>query len=423
MTLSPDSLSTLSPRPPSATAARLDLSPSTQARFSVDDGLVERARALGPLIREHADATERNRRLPRPVLEAMREAGMFRMFTPRALGGLEADPVTVARVTEELAGFDSAAGWALQAGNTGAWWACMFSAQGVAELFADGPDFVMAASFAPPHRVEEVPGGYRFTGRGPLASTIHDSPWVMMTGIVFDGDQPRMTAFGPEVVAVAMRTSDVEIVDTWYSLGMRGTDSNDVAANGVFVPAARALLVTPEHERGEQFQGPLYRLSALVSSYVVITPVALAIARGAITELRELAGRKTPAGLRTTLKDRTAVQSALAESEAMLRSARLLFYDTLTEAWLRAVGGETASLEQRADVMLANANAVQSAARVADLMHRMAGTSGIYARSRLERHFRDAQTVRQHGFVNQSRLETVGQVYLGVEPEFPFVAF
>ena len=73
--------------------------------------------------------------------------------------------------------------------------------------------------------------------------------------------------------------------------------------------------------------------------------------------------------------------------------------------------------------MLASTWAVRCAARATDLMHRMGGTNGIYARNRLERHFRDAQTVRHHGFVSDSRLETVGQVYLGVEPEFPFVAF
>jgi alkylation response protein AidB-like acyl-CoA dehydrogenase len=73
--------------------------------------------------------------------------------------------------------------------------------------------------------------------------------------------------------------------------------------------------------------------------------------------------------------------------------------------------------------MLAGTHAVQSAAKVVALMHRMAGTSGVYARSRLERHFRDANTVRHHGFLNESRFETVGQVYLGVEPEFGFVTF
>jgi alkylation response protein AidB-like acyl-CoA dehydrogenase len=103
--------------------------------------------------------------------------------------------------------------------------------------------------------------------------------------------------------------------------------------------------------------------------------------------------------------------------------ARLLFYDTLSAAWQLAVAGEVATLEQRADLMLARTQAVRTASQVADLIHRVAGTSGIYARSRLERHFRDAQTIRHHGFLSESRLETVGQVYLGVDPEFLFVAF
>lgn len=98
------------------------------------------------VITEHAATTERNRRLAPPALRA---AGLFRLFTPRALGGLEVDPVTFARVVEEVSTFDSAAGWAFQV-NTGAWWTSRMSPEGVAELYADGPDLMMAASFALP---------------------------------------------------------------------------------------------------------------------------------------------------------------------------------------------------------------------------------------------------------------------------------
>jgi alkylation response protein AidB-like acyl-CoA dehydrogenase len=397
-------------------------SPAT-AGIAADESLIARARALEPIVRQHAETTERERRLARPVFEAMRDAGLFRMFTPRALGGLEADPVTVARVAEEVAGFDSAAAWALQAGNTGSWWAGHFPASGLAELYADGPDFIMAASFAPPHRAESVPGGYRFTGRGALASTIHDSPWVLMTGIVFDGEEARTTSFGPVVVGLALRTSEVSILDTWESLGMRGTDSNDVAADGVFVPEARSFAVAPVYEPAPQFRGPLYRLPALASTDVIIAPVALAIARAAITAVREIADRKTPLGSSRTMRHRAAVQFALADAEAQLRAARLLFYEELDTTWRRVLANQSPTLEQRADLMLACAHAVRTSAQVADRMHRMGGTHGIYARSPLERHFRDAQTVRHHGFLSEARLETVGQVYLEVEPEFGFVAF
>jgi alkylation response protein AidB-like acyl-CoA dehydrogenase len=389
---------------------------------AVDEGIVAAARDVGPLIAKHVETTERNRRLAPPVIDALRAAGLFRLFTPRALGGREIDPVTFARVVEEVATFDSAAGWAFQV-NTGAWWTSRVSPEGVAELYADGPDLMMAASFAPPHRAAEVSGGYRITGRGPLASTIHDSRWALMSAIVFDGDQPRMTPAGPDFISVVMRTTEVEIVDTWDSLGMRGTDSNDIAANGVFVPESRAFRFEPDSVPPAPFDGPLYRMPALAATYPIIAPVALAIARGAIRELRDIVTAKIPLGSMKTARDRSAVQSAVAEAEAMVRSARLFFYDALTQGWQRALAQQPFTLENKADLMLASTWAVRSAARATDLMHRMGGTNGIYARSRLERHFRDAQTVRHHGFVSDSRLETIGQVYLGVPPEFPFVAF
>jgi alkylation response protein AidB-like acyl-CoA dehydrogenase len=399
------------------------VAPFSASRVAVDEAVVAAARDVGTIISKHVDTTERNRRLAPPVIDALRAAGLFRLFTPRAFGGLETDPVTFARVVEEVSSFDSAAGWAFQAGNTGAWWTSRMSPEGVAELYAEGPDLMMAASFSPPHRAEEVPGGYRVTGRGPLASTIHDSQWVLMSAIVFDGDRPRMTPVGPEVISVVMRTSEVEIIDTWDSLGMRGTDSNDIAANGVFVPRSRAFDLSPDYVPPAPFDGPLYHMPALAATFTIIAPVALAIASGAIRELRDIVATKVPLGSMKTARDRSAVQSAVAEAEAAVRSARLFFYDALSTAWQRAVTQMPFTLEDKADLMLASTWAVRNAARATDLMHRMGGTNGIYARNRLERCFRDAQTVRHHGFVSDSRLETVGQVYLGVPPEFPFVAF
>jgi alkylation response protein AidB-like acyl-CoA dehydrogenase len=400
-------------------ASRGSLSP---IQVAVDENLVATAHDVGSTIATHVQTTERNRRLAPPVIDALREAGLFHLFTPRALGGLETDPVTFARVVEEVSMFDSAAGWAFQV-NTGAWWTSRMSPAGVDELYAEGPDLMMAASFAPPHRAEEVPGGYRVTGRGPLASVIHDSRWAFMSTIVFDGDQPRMTPAGPDVVSVVMRTTDVEIIDTWDALGMRGTDSNDIEAKGVFVPESRAFRFVPDSIPAAPFDGPLYRMPALAASYVVIAPVALAIGSSAIGELRDIVTKKIPLGLMKTARERGAVQSAVAEAEAMIRSARHFYYDALNKAWQRAVSQQPFSLEDKADLMLASTWAVRTAARATDLMHRMGGTNGIYARNRLERLFRDAQTVRHHGFVSDSRLETVGQVYLGVAPEFPFVAF
>ncbi|HJU64715.1 MAG TPA: acyl-CoA dehydrogenase family protein [Gemmatimonadaceae bacterium] len=388
-----------------------------------DADIIQMARELTPLIRQHADDGEKQGRLARPVVEALANAGMFRLWTPRALGGLELDPITYMRIGEELAAADTAAAWILQAGNTGSWWSARLPEEGPREIFASGPSVLIAGAFHPPQRAVEVPGGYRISGRAPLASNIHDSDWLFLTGIIMDGEHPRAVDGVPQLVGVYVEVSAVQIIDTWSSLGMRATDSNDVAMDNVFVPASRAFPLVPEFQPSQGFEGPLYRFPAMGGAVAVIAPVALAIARGAIDELRALAANKTPLGFNRTMRERPVVQATLAKAEGIYRSARAFLYDALGEAWERACAGEHSTLQQKADVLLPGVHAVSSAATVVEMMHRLAGTAGIYTRNRLERHLRDIETVRHHGLSSENRLEAVGQVYLGVPLEFPFLAF
>jgi alkylation response protein AidB-like acyl-CoA dehydrogenase len=131
-----------------------------------------------------------------------------------------------------------------------------------------------------------------------------------------------------------------------------------------------------------------------------------------------MAQGKTPFASTTLLRERTTAQVKLAQAEAMLRSARALLYETLGEVWEQTLAGEPTSLEQRADLLLAVAHATSSAAKVVELAYSVAGTSGIYTKNPLERHFRDIQVLKQHGFASENRYETVSQVYFGLPPEF-----
>lgn len=387
------------------------------------EALLERARRIAPIIREHAETTERERRVAKPVLDALASAGFNRLLAPRTLGGLEVDPITCFRVVEEIARSDSAAAWALQSGNVNAWWASRLPQQGVEEIYSTRPDVMVAAAFHPPQQATEVAGGYRVSGRGPLASMIHDCEWILFSAFIMEGGKPRMTEFGPAMIAIVIRTSEVQIIDTWYSLGMRGTDSNDAAFSDVFVPAYRTFALTPDFEPGEHFRGPLYRFPAAPIIALFSAGVLLSAARGAIDEFRELAQRKVPMGSQKSLRDRGVVQAGLAEAEATLRSARAFFIGTLNDAWQRTVAGQPNTLAHRADLLLAGIHAGRASAQVTESMHRLAGTTGIYTRSPLERFFRDAHTLRHHGFASENKLESVGQIYLGLPPDFPLVAF
>jgi alkylation response protein AidB-like acyl-CoA dehydrogenase len=392
-------------------------------KMQVDTTLIDAARNMLPVIRDHNAETERERRLSRATLHALTDAGLLRMCTPRSLGGLEVDPLTCARVVEEVAGADSAAGWTLVNPLNYAFFCARLPDAGTEEIYRHGPDALIAGPFHPPIQATPVAGGYRLTGRAPFASNCHDATWIARTALVIEGDTPRLSAGGaPELLLAIVPVDACDMIDTWYVMGMRGTGSDDIALTNVFVPQARTFPLVPAFTPGSHYRGPLYRFSAMGNLAATFPLVMLAMARQALNEVYTLAQGKIPFASTTALRERATAQVKLAQAEATLRAARALLYDTLGERWEQTLAGEPPSLVQRADLLLAVAHATSSAAQAVELAYSVAGTSGIYTRNPLERHFRDVQVLKQHGFASESRYETVSQVYFGLPPEFAPVA-
>jgi len=203
---------------------------------------------------------------------------------------------------------------------------------------------------------------------------------------------------------------------------MRGTDSNDVSVEDLFVPERRTFRIGIDHTPGPLYDDPLYRVPAMVCVGSYAPAVALGMARDAIDEFVALAQGKTPFASTTTLRERATAQAKLGRADGLLRSARSYLYDRLAWAWEHTVSGAELTLEQRAEMLLASVQAVAAATQAVDLVYSAAGTSAIYKRSRLEQHFRDTNVLRQQGFVSEGRFETVGQVELGLPPDLGFVA-
>jgi indole-3-acetate monooxygenase len=391
-------------------------------QLPTDATLIEAARRIAPVIREHHQEAERERRLSPPVLAALHDAGLLRMCTPRSLGGLEANPLTRALVIEEISGHDSAAGWTLANPLDWAYLCARLPDQGAEEIYGRGANVVIAAQFGRPMQATPVEGGYRITGRAPFVSNCHDANWIATTAAVMAGDQSRADGESEAVMAYLPRES-CQVIDTWHVIGMRGTGSNDIAVTDVFVPRARTFPFVPEFIPGTHYQGPLYRFPLIGIVASNLPPLVLAVARRAIEEVSALAQGKVPVTANTLLRERSSAQAKLAQAEAILRAGRALLYDTLSDTWQATLAGKTFSLTQKADVLLAMTHAVSSAVKAVELMYSVAGTSGIYTRNPLERYFRDVQVLRHHAFGAETRYETVGQVYLGLPPDFPALAF
>jgi alkylation response protein AidB-like acyl-CoA dehydrogenase len=391
---------------------------------NVDADLFDAVQRIAPVIQQHADEAERAGRLSPATVEAMREARMFRMFTPKALGGLEVSPLTCARVIEAVAALDSAAGWALSNAAAYAFFCARLPDAGSQEIFGGDPDAIIAGPFHPPLHASPAPGGFHISGRAPLASNCRDAAWIAVSAIVMEGDRPLTDAQGvPQTIFAFLRAQDCHIIETWSVLGMRGTGSDDISVDSAFVPAARTCPLVPEIETGSHYRGPLYRFPAMGINAAVLPPVTLAITRRAIEAVKAIAQSKTPFIGNSLLRQRASAQAKVAQAEAAVRSGQALLYNTLAAAWEKTLAGERLSLEEKADLLLAMTNAVQSAAKAVELMYSAAGTTGIYTRSPLERHFRDMEVLKQHAFVSENRWETAGQVYLGLQPDFAMVAF
>ena len=379
---------------------------------------VAEARRIGPTLQANATKADRDARLPAESMQALRDAGFFRLYVPRALGGAEVDPVTYARAQEELARHDAAAAWTLQAAGSSAWWCSRLPDEAVAEIYADGPDQLLAVSFPVPMEAARVEGGYRLSGRRGFASNVSDASWVWVTAA-----SPDDTVDGVPVTRAAFfPATDARIVRTWDTVGMRGTDSNDVELDGLLVPDRRTFRIGFDHTPGPRYDGPLYRAAAMVLVASYVPAVALGIARDALDEFVGVAKEKTPFASRTSLRERAVAQSKLGRAEGAVRSARAFLYDRLAHGWERAVAEADLTLDEKAEVLLAAVQAIDASAWAVRTAFSAAGTTAIMKGSRLERHLRDISVLQQQGFVSESRFETVAQVQLGLPPDLGFVA-
>ncbi len=393
-------------------------------QIDADTTLLDAARRIAPVIEKHRDEAERERRLSPPVLAALHDAGLLRMCTPRSLGGLEVDPLTRALVIEAISSVDTAAGWTLANPLDWAYLCARLPDAGAEEIYGRGADVLIAAQFGRPMQAVPIQGGYRITGRAPFVSNCHDADWIATTAVVTAEDpSPTAPTGEPQVVMAYLPRESCQLIDTWYVMGMRGTGSHDVAVTDVFVPTARTFPLVPEFTPGSHYKGSLYRFPLVCIVASNLPPLALAVARHAIDEVSALAERKVPVAASTMLRERASAQARLAEAEAILSAGRVFLYDTLRDTWEATVAGHTLSLRHKANVLLAMTHAVRSAVQAVELMYRVAGTSGIYTRNPLERCFRDVQVLRHHAFGAETRYETVGQVYLGLAPDFPVLAF
>ena len=365
---------------------------------------------LLPTIADRAAEIEAQRRVPRDLLDDLVAAGCFRLLVPTSHGGTGADLVTALRTYEDLASADASVAWIVMIGG-GAWVDLVTLPRATFDaVFATGPDRIVAGAFNPAGSITPVADGYRVEGRWGFASGCEHADWIYancVEGLV-DGH--------PLLRGALVRPDDIRIERTWTATGMCATASHHFRIDGVTVAADRTFVPL----EGEPcIDEPIARMPTPSFVSLVVSSVALGIARGALTDVLALAADKVPLLDAAPLSTNSVFQREIAIADTELRASRSLVHETAASAWAAAVDGEDLTLEHRARARAAAVWATERAIHVVDVAHRFGGGTAVYADSPLQRRQRDIHTLAQHFIVRPDTLTAAGAALLGHEPDVP----
>jgi indole-3-acetate monooxygenase len=379
---------------------------STEAQSPLDA-----ARKLAPMIRSCAAQSEADRELPRPLFEALADAGLFQLALPRALGGAEIDLPTYVQVLEEIGKADASAAWVVNQCAIFATYAARMPRDIARLIWINTPRSVVANTPMPTAKAIVVPGGYRVTGRQGFSSGCRHAAWLGARAQVLDNGQLRLQDGQPEQRYLFVPAAEAELLDTWHVRGMRGSGTHDFAVNDVFVPAERTVLQSgaPLLE-----SGPLYQIPRSLLFAVGDAALALGMARSCLDAFFELAG-KTPRAMQASLREQPLVQAAVGHSEAHLRSGRAFLTETVCALWTEATSTGALSLDQRVTLRLATTHGIRLAVEIIDTLYNAAGVTSIFEGNLLQRYFQDIHVISQHLQARLSHYELVGKHALGLK--------
>lgn len=368
------------------------------------------AKRLAALASGLSLEAERARRLPDELVTSLRDSGLLRAGAPVEVDGLELAPGLALRCAEEIARGDASAGWCVSIAITSSLLAAYLPTSNRSELFGGGRG-VAAGVWAPRGTGRRVNDGVVVSGRWPFCSGITHAD-VMFAGCFLENDG-RSSDHRPMPSIVTLRKDDLEIHDTWHTLGLRGTGSHDAVADEVHVPEPLVFSLFD----GPVLDRPLYRFPIFGFFALSIAAAALGNARAAIDDLGALAAGKVGQGSTRTLAERPSTQASVATAEASLGAARALYYEAIEAGWQAAQREEPVAVEVRNGLRLAATHAVRRSAEVVRTMYDLGGGTAIYDQSPLQRRFRDAHTATAHFQVNEASFELPGRILLGQDAD------
>lgn len=367
------------------------LRPVSQAPSA--ETLLERARALVPQIAACASETAERRDLDPRIVAQLREAGLLRGLQPAEWGGLELDPQIVFDIQNILAEGCVSTAWVQSVLSVQAFMLARFPHDAQRDVWGEDPDMLVCSSFMPAGQVGAVEGGYRLTGRWTFSSGSSHCGWAVLGGLVPPGEGRER----PEMRLFLVPRAEYRIDDVWHTFGLRGTGSNDILADDVFVPAYRTLVPDAGMLPLPAASGlsDLYRMPWLYVFTSTISNLSIGAGRGALATFLETA-RIRRSGPGEAARDNPAVRQAAASLSVALDTAALVSRRNLARLCDAAATGAPITLEE---ALLYRSQLTGMLRQITDLVDElmpMTGARGIRSDAPLCRIWADLCAARQH---------------------------
>lgn len=346
------------------------------------------------------------------IIDSLKCTGFYRAAVARRFGGDERTPRAILEMVEKLSAADGATGWVASFAPQSSLYLAAFPEHILRQIYANGPDTVVAGALYPLQKAIPHLDGYKISGRWSFASGCHAAEWLCV-GVAADGDTPESP---PRPLLVVFPASKVEIVANWDVLGLRGTGSDDLVVKDGFFNAEWSVIRGSAPQNDDR----IYHFPSLCFAAANHSVVGLGIARAAIDDMIAIAIAKQSITGAPRPADRSYVQLGLANADTKLRAARAFFYEQMEYIWSIVENGGTPTIEEKSVARAACTHAARTGAEVVQMIYALAGTTATKMSHPLQRRLRDSMMVTQHAFVSEGNVENAGRVMLGIAPFPPF---
>lgn len=358
--------------------------------------VLDGVRDLLPTIRERADEAERLRVIPEASIKDLESTGFFRLLQPRLYDGFEADPIDFYIGVREIAGACGSTGWVSSVLGVHPWQVALFAKEAQEAVWGADTAARLSSSYAPTGKAIVTDGGYTLSGKWSFSSGSDHAQWVLLGGLVFNAEGQII-----DFKTFMIPRKDYEILDVWNVVGLRGTGSNDIVVNDVFVPEAFTLSMSDTgrcYGPGQEVNtSDLYKLPFHSLFTTTITTPIVGMAYGAYAEHVDMQQKRVRAaylGEKASLDPFAAVRIARAASD--IDAAWALLVNNIREEQALVAQGEKIPLSLRLKVRRDQVVGTQRAIDAIDALFEASGGRALAEGTYLQRAWRDAHAGRVH---------------------------